>query len=757
MSAICEYWIARYLGVCKVMLNKEYLFETPFSMDLCYEWKLHKLGICSYSLIVASVLTLLTVINLLFLLSVFFKVQSPTSPRRGYLPFAFVVSCLLNLFLIFIPIGYFLYDRLNVDARAATVTIVLTTHACFWSILLLIRILTRNRIETPWPVVFSELSAVLMAIVPMFFWNSWLMVTRRTVIFTLGMVKNIQKDGHSTTVYMAKEERSLANTSVILPAVAYRWPCDQLDGLSYGYPNIYTLIIVSTLLKFLQGSSVMGGCLYTLRSYLWIPIQQYTTFEIQVELFEHLHNLSLRWHLSRKTGEVLRVMDRGTNSIDGILNYVLFTILPMLADVVIAIMFFFAMFDWYFGVIVFVTMFIYLFVTVLLTEWRTKFRRDMNERENRSRTIGVDSLLNYETVKYYNAEQLEVKRFADSVRWYQKAEWASSASLSLLNLCQNGTIAIALMSGTLLIAYLISLKDSPLTPGDYVLFTTYMLQLYTPLNFFGTVYRVIQQSFIDMENMFELLDEQVEIEDEPNAKQLEVHDGSIVFDNVSFAYTSDRTVLSGISFTVNKGETVALVGPSGAGKSTIVRLLFRLFDVTDGRILFDGQDIRHVKIKSLRKHIGIVPQDTVLFNETIRYNIRFGDPDANNEQVEEAARMAEIHDKIISFPQGDPRYDTMVGERGLKLSGGEKQRVAIARTVLKQPQYILLDEATSALDTATERSIQKCLNEMCQTRTTVIVAHRLSTIVNANRILVIDHGRIVENGTKEAEEEIQLS
>uniref|UniRef100_A0A915CVN3 Uncharacterized protein n=1 Tax=Ditylenchus dipsaci TaxID=166011 RepID=A0A915CVN3_9BILA len=370
----------------------------------------------------------------------------------------------------------------------------------------------------------------------------------------------------------------------------------------------------------------------------------------------------------------------------------------------------------------------------------------MNECENKSSSIGVDALLNYETIKYYNAEDLEVKRYKDSYIIFQNAEFKTNASLSFLNLTQNFIIGFGLIAGSLLAAYMISLKNSDMTPGDYVLFTTYILQLYGPLNFFGTIYRTIQRSFIDMENMLDLFKQEIEISDAPGALELEKFAGTIEFENVSFGYKSDRVVLNDISFVVNPGETVALVGPSGSGKTTVIRLLFRLYDVTGGRIAFNGRDIRQLKLKSLRGRIGIVPQDTVLFNETIRYNIRYGRPSATDEEVEDAAKAAAIHDFIISHPDG---YNCLVGERGLKLSGGEKQRVAIARTILKEPEYILLDEATSALDSKTERSIQTYLFELCQRRTCVIVAHRLSTIIHADKILVMNQGSIVEIGSHE--------
>uniref|UniRef100_A0A915B8F5 Uncharacterized protein n=1 Tax=Parascaris univalens TaxID=6257 RepID=A0A915B8F5_PARUN len=687
---ICGKWYFHGLGVCRLRT-----ISSTLSMDICEEWKMHQWGICSFGMVASALFLLSSVMHIIFLLKAYFS--SRTHRRAGYTPVQSSIISKRKAFFYILELSSvtFIYFATVTSATRPVVT----SSNSLW----------------------SRISKKIALVLP-YIWPRKSVTLQARVLFCLVLLIA----GRGLNVY--------------LPLYS-KW---IVDGLSNPNGHLYVLIIISCILKFLQGSAVMGGFLNTLQTYLWIPVQQYTTLEIQVGLFEHLHNLSLQWHLSRKTGQVLRVMDRGTASINGILNYVVFTISPMIMDVLVAVIFFFTVFDWHFGLLVFVTMIVYLVITIIITEWRTKFRRDMNERENISRAIGVDSLLNYETVKYYNAEHLEVERFSDSIRQYQSAEWASSASLSLLNLCQNATIGMALMIGSLMIAYLISLGEGKLTAGDYVLFTTYMLQLYTPLNFFGTIYRVIQQSFIDMENMFELLAENVEIEDKPDAHPLELYDGSIVFDNVSFGYTSQRMVLNGISFVVNKGETVALVGPSGSGKSTIVRLLFRLFDVTDGRILFDGQDIRDVQLKSLRKHIGIVPQDTVLFNETIRYNIRFGNPTASDAEVEEAARMAEIHDRVLSLPQG---YDTVVGERGLKLSGGEKQRVAIARTVLKQPRFIVLDEATSALDTATERSIQKCLYEMCETRTTLVVAHRLSTIVNANKIIVVNEGRITESGT----------
>ncbi|XP_034811077.1 ATP-binding cassette sub-family B member 6 isoform X4 [Pan paniscus] len=384
-------------------------------------------------------------------------------------------------------------------------------------------------------------------------------------------------------------------------------------------------------------------------------------------------------------------------------------------------------------------------LTIVVTEWRTKFRRAMNTQENATRARAVDSLLNFETVKYYNAESYEVERYREAIIKYQGLEWKSSASLVLLNQTQNLVIGLGLLAGSLLCAYFVS--EQKLQVGDYVLFGTYIIQLYMPLNWFGTYYRMIQTNFIDMENMFDLLKEETEVKDLPGAGPLRFQKGRIEFENVHFSYADGQETLQDVSFTVMPGQTLALVGPSGAGKSTILRLLFRFYDISSGCIRIDGQDISQVTQASLRSHIGVVPQDTVLFNDTIADNIRYGRVTAGNDEVEAAAQAAGIHDAIMAFPEG---YRTQVGERGLKLSGGEKQRVAIARTILKAPDIILLDEATSALDTSNERAIQASLAKVCANRTTIVVAHRLSTVVNADQILVIKDGCIVERGRHEA-------
>ncbi|XP_048861851.1 ATP-binding cassette sub-family B member 6-like [Brienomyrus brachyistius] len=515
------------------------------------------------------------------------------------------------------------------------------------------------------------------------------------------------------------------------------------DGSSW--KTLTTTVCIYVLLKFLQGGGAgASGFISNLRSFLWIRVQQYSSRVVQVRLFAHLHSLSLRWHLGRRTGDVLRSVDRGASSIDSLLSYIAFSIFPTIADIVIAIIYFISYFNAWFGLIVFVCMFLYLTLTVIITEWRTKYRRDMNAQDNAAKSKAVDSLLNFETVKYYNAESYEVGCFEEAVLKYQSSEWKTNASLALLNQTQNVIIGAGLLAGSLLCAYFVSEKKFQV--GDYILFATYIIQLYTPLNWFGTYYRVIQRSFIDMESMFKLFEEEEEVKDDINAGNLQFKAGKVEFENVHFSYVDGKEILKDISFTVMPGQTVALVGQSGSGKSTIIRLLFRFYNVQGGCIRIDGQDISKVKQVSLRAHIGVVPQDTVLFNDNIRNNIRYGRITASDQEVEEAAHAADIHQKIISFPQG---YDTQVGERGLKLSGGEKQRVAIARTILKAPQIILLDEATSSLDTKTERNIQASLAKVCANRTTIVVAHRLSTIIAADQILVLHDGMIAERGRHE--------
>ncbi|XP_072028962.1 ATP-binding cassette sub-family B member 6-like [Amphiura filiformis] len=514
------------------------------------------------------------------------------------------------------------------------------------------------------------------------------------------------------------------------------------DGSKVIFPA--KLIGFYVLAKFAQGGGFGTSFLNNIRVFLWIKVQQFTTKGIMVQLFSHLHSLSLGWHLNRKTGEILRMMDRGTTSINSLLSYIVFNILPTLFDIIIAIVYFITAFNAWFGLIVFVAMVLYLGATIAVTEWRTKYRREMNLKDNSCKQKAVDSLLNFETVKYYGNEEFEVDRYDEAITDYQKSEWKSLASLVVLNSSQNVIISSGLLVGSMFCAYLVSKGE--LTGGDYVLFSTYIIQLYGPLNFFGTYYRMIQAAFVDMENMIVLMEEKQDVADSGNARTLEVVKGRIEFDNVSFYYNEQKPILKNVSFTVEPGQTVAFVGPSGAGKSTIIRLIFRFYDIQGGHIFIDGQDITQVSQSSLRKVIGVVPQDTVLFNQKIMYNIRYGKINCTDQEVEDAANASDIHKRIETFPEG---YNTVVGERGLKLSGGEKQRVAIARTILKAPEFVLLDEATSALDTKTERNIQASLSNVCANRTTIVVAHRLSTIINSDMICVLRDGEIIERGRHE--------
>ncbi|KAJ2949134.1 hypothetical protein O0L34_g6075 [Tuta absoluta] len=526
-----------------------------------------------------------------------------------------------------------------------------------------------------------------------------------------------------------------------------------VDAISPPSPSLSTrqyfcwdLVLIYVFFKFLQGGGTGGmGFLNNMRSFLWIRVQQYTTRELQLELFKHLHDLPLRWHLSRKTGEVLRVMDRGTDSIDNLLSYILFSITPTIVDILVAVVYFVTAFNAWFGLIVFTTMVLYIISTIVVTEWRTKFQRRMNLADNEQKARSVDSLLNYETVKYYGAEDYEVMAYREAIVNYQKQEYKSLLTLNMLNTIQNIIICSGLLAGSLLAVKMV--VSSQLTVGQYVLFATYLVQLYVPLNWFGTYYRAIQKNFVDMENMFDLMRVDSDVKDAPGAPELVVRRGGIEFKHVSFGYGPERLVLNNVSFRVAPGSTVAIVGPSGAGKSTIMRLLFRFYDVNEGAVLIDGQDVRTVTQSSLRANIGVVPQDTVLFNQTVRFNIQYGKQEASTSDVIAAAKNADIHDRILTFPDA---YDTQVGERGLRLSGGEKQRIAIARTILKDPAIVLLDEATSALDTNTERNIQAALARVCMNRTTVIIAHRLSTIIHADEILVLKEGEIIERGNHDA-------
>lgn len=478
-----------------------------------------------------------------------------------------------------------------------------------------------------------------------------------------------------------------------------------------------------------------------LRDAVFAKVAQRAMRTSALKTFEHLHALSLRYHLDRQTGGLSRVIERGISGVEFLLNFMVFNIVPTILEILLVCGILWTMFDWRFAAVTGVTIFGYIAFSLLVTEWRIKFRREMNERDTEANTKAVDSLLNFETVKYFGNEAHESRRYDRALKMYERAAIRSKISLAMLNIGQAGIIAIGLVALNTMAA--LGVIAGTLTVGDFVLVNAYLMQLYMPLNFLGFVYRQIRQSLTDMDAMYGLLKVDREIADKPGAPALTVNGGEIVFDSVNFGYDERRPILRDVGFTVPPGKTVAIVGPSGAGKSTISRILFRFYDVVEGAVRIDGQDIRDVTQESLRAAIGIVPQDTVLFNDTIYYNIAYGRPDASPAEIEEAARMARIHDFVMSTPDG---YQTRVGERGLKLSGGEKQRVAIARTILKQPAILLFDEATSALDTHTEQEIQKSLDEVSANRTTLVIAHRLSTVVGADEIIVLDQGQICERG-----------
>ncbi len=478
-----------------------------------------------------------------------------------------------------------------------------------------------------------------------------------------------------------------------------------------------------------------------LRDALFARVGQRAIRRLALQLFRHLHGLSLRFHLERQTGGLSRAIERGNRAIEVLLRFMLFNILPTLFEILLVVGILWYMFDVWFAGLTLLIVGCYIAFTLGITEWRIKFRRQMNETDNQANTKAIDSLLNYETVKYFCNEDHEADRYDQSLKSYERAAVLSQTSLSLLNVGQ----ATIISAGIACVMYLaaVGIIAGRLTAGDFVLVNTYLIQLYQPLNFFGFVYRELKQALIDIERMFGLLRVEREVADRPGAPALRVSGGHVRFDHVGFGYDPRRPILNDVSFEVPPGRTVAIVGPSGAGKSTISRLLFRFYDVGTGSVLIDDQDLRYVTQLSVRHAIGIVPQDTVLFNDTIGYNIAYGRPGAGRAEVERAAQLAHIHDFVMSLPD---RYDTMVGERGLKLSGGEKQRVAIARTILKDPPIMLFDEATSALDSHTEKEIQANLREVSIGRTALVIAHRLSTVVDADEILVLSAGRVVEQG-----------
>ncbi|OWY04118.1 MULTISPECIES: ABC transporter ATP-binding protein/permease [unclassified Thioclava] len=481
-----------------------------------------------------------------------------------------------------------------------------------------------------------------------------------------------------------------------------------------------------------------------LRDAIFVKVAQRALRHLALQTFTHMHQLSLRYHITRKTGGLSRIIERGVKGVEFLLRFMLFSVGPLIVELTLVAIIFAVVFDWRYAAVVLVTIAAYIKFTFKVTEWRVNIRREMNKADTAANQKAIDSLLNFETVKYFGAAKREADRYDESMKGYETMAVKTGQSLAALNAGQTLIITIGLV--TVMVMAAMQVQAGTLTVGDFVMVQAYMIQITMPLGFLGTVYREIRQALVDMGEMFDLLQQPAEIQDKEGADVLKVKGGHISFDRVEFAYDPTRPILKGISFDVPAGQTVALVGPSGSGKSTIGRLLFRFYEVTGGAIRIDGQDLRDVTQESLQQSIGVVPQDTVLFNDTIRYNIAYGRADATDEEIVAAAKAARIHDFVTSLPEG---YDTAVGERGLKLSGGEKQRVGIARTILKNPPILLLDEATSALDTQTERDIQMSLKAMGEGRSVITIAHRLSTVADADQILVLDKGEIVERGRHE--------
>ena len=525
-----------------------------------------------------------------------------------------------------------------------------------------------------------------------------------------------------------------------------------VDTMSFKPGDVQAILVVPVALLLAYGLLRLSTTLFTeLRELVFAKATEGAARRISLEVFRHLHALSLRFHLERQTGGMTRDIERGTRGVHSLISYSLYSIIPTLIEVTLVLSLLAIKFDVWFAGITIIALVFYIFFTVTVTEWRTQFRKTMNELDSSASSRAIDSLLNYETVKYFNNEEFEAKRYDENLKRYRQAAIKSQKTLSMLNAGQQLIIAFGLVA--MLWRATQGVVDGRMTLGDLVMVNAFMIQLYIPLGFLGVIYREIKQSLTDLEKMFTLMEREREIADEPGAQPIRIAASPAVrFENVSFAYDTGsagnaagaRPILHNVSFEIPPGKTVAVVGSSGAGKSTLARLLYRFYDVQQGRITIAGQDIKYVTQASVRRAIGIVPQDTVLFNDTVEYNIAYGKPGATHEEVEEAARAARIHGFIASTPLG---YQTMVGERGLKLSGGEKQRVAIARTLLKNPPVVIFDEATSALDSANERAIQTELRTAAQNKTTLVIAHRLSTVVEAHEILVMDAGRIVERGS----------
>ena len=539
----------------------------------------------------------------------------------------------------------------------------------------------------------------------------------------------------------------LAKFATLSVPFTFKWAIDALTGADTApvqSSNWMLWLIASPLIMTASYGAmrVLMAVLTQWRDGIFAKVAMHAVRKLAYLTFVHMHELSLRFHLERKTGGLTRVLERGRLGIEVIVRMVILQLVPTIVEVALLMAVLLWQFDWRYVLATMITVVVYMYYTYIATEWRIEIRRKMNDSDTEANTKAIDSLLNYETVKYFSSEQREATRYDRSMERYEHASVKTYTSLAVLNTGQAIIFTAGLTTTMLMCA--IGVRNGTNTVGDFVMVNAMMIQLYQPLNFMGMVYREIKQAVIDIEKMFGVLSRNPEVKDRPGAKPLAVASGNVRFDDVWFSYDPERQILRGLSFEVPAGKTVAIVGPSGAGKSTISRLLFRLYDISGGRILIDGQDIRDVTQASLRASIGMVPQDTVLFNDTIRYNIRYGRWDATDAEVEQAAGLAQIDSFIRRSPKG---YETEVGERGLKLSGGEKQRVAIARTVLKAPPILVLDEATSALDSHTEQEIQQALERVSQNRTSLVIAHRLSTIVSADEIIVLDQGRIAERGT----------
>ena len=530
----------------------------------------------------------------------------------------------------------------------------------------------------------------------------------------------------------------LAKVVTVVTPVFYKGAVDALAG--EGVPMLALGAIGLTVAYGM--ARLMSNGFQQLRDAVFAAVGQRALRQLALETFRHIHKLSMRYHITRKTGGLSRIIERGVKGVDFLLRFMLFSIGPLVLELLFVAAIFFFAFDARYLAVVVVTIAIYVWFTFKVTEWRVKLRREMNDQDTDANQKAIDSLLNFETVKYFGAEEREAARYDVAMQRYERAALLTSYSLAFLNFGQSFFITGGLVAVMVMAA--MGVQDGTLTVGDFVMVNAYMIQITMPLNFLGTVYREIRQALVDMAEMFDLLAQPAEITEKPGAQPLAVAGGEVVLEDVHFGYNSERPILKGLSLTVPAGQSVAIVGPSGSGKSTIGRLLFRFYDVTSGALRIDGQDVRDITLHSLHRAIGVVPQDTVLFNDTIRYNIAYGRDNATEAEVVAAAKAAQIHDFILSLPEG---YDTAVGERGLKLSGGEKQRVGIARTLLKNPPLLLLDEATSALDTETEREIQGALKRAAEGRTVLMIAHRLSTVADADQIIVLEDGRIAEQGT----------